>query len=150
MELTLYIREGVRVTEVTAPTFAGNEFTVSRPQDGQPAQTTEVIDGVRWVVATFPLAISPVSAGEFPLEGKIEVTAYVPGGRRRFGGVMNDPFFDAFFGGGGAQRKIPLSTEARTVRVLPLPDAGRPASFSGAIGKFTVEATRHAGEGHRR
>jgi len=142
VELVLQIREGVRVTEVTAPTFAGEAFTVSRPADAQPAQTTEVIDGVRWVVATFPLAISPVTAGEFPLTGKIEVTAYVPGGgRRRFGGALNDPFFDSFFGGGGAQRKIPLATPERTVRVLPIPEAGRPASYTGAIGEFTVQAS---------
>jgi hypothetical protein len=143
VELTLYIREGVRVTEVTAPTFEGTAFTVSRPQDGQPSQTTEVIDGVRWVVATFPLAITPVSAGEFPLVGKMEVTAYIPGGRRRFGSMMDDPLFDSFFGGGGTQRKVPLSTEQRRSRVLPLPEEGRPASFSGAIGKFTVEASAH-------
>lgn len=140
VELTLYIREGVRVTEVTAPTFDGTAFTVSRPQDGQPTQTTEVIDGVRWVVATFPLAITPVSAGEFPLIGKMEVTAYVPGGRRRYGSVMDDPLFDSFFGG-GSQRKIPLATEQRRARVQALPEEGRPASFSGAIGKFTVEAS---------
>lgn len=140
VELTLHIREGVRVNEVTAPTFAGNAFTVSRPQDGQPTQTTEVVDGVRWIVASFPLAISPVSAGEVALEGKIEVTAYVPGGRRRFGGMMNDPLFDSLFGG-GTQRRIPLSSAPRTVRVLPLPDAGRPAEFSGAIGSFSVSAT---------
>lgn len=142
VELVLEIREGVRVTEVTAPVFEGDAFTVSRPADGQPSQTTEVIDGVRWVIATFPLAISPVSSGEFPLVGKIEVTAYMPGARRRFGGTFDDPLFESFFGGsGGAPRKIPLSTESRKVRVLPLPDEGRPADFSGAIGKFTVEAS---------
>ena len=141
VELTIYIREGVRVTEVTAPTFEGTAFTVSRPQDGQPSQTTEVIDGVRWVVATFPLAITPVSAGEFPLVGKMDVTAYIPGGRRRYGSVMDDPLFDSFFGGGGSQRKIPLATEQRRARVQALPEEGRPASFSGAIGRFTVEAS---------
>lgn len=139
VELTLYIREGVRVTEVTAPTFVGDAFTVSRPQDGQPAQTTEVIDGVRWVVATFPLAISPVTAGEFPLNGKIEVTAYLPGARRRLGGALNDPFFDSLFGD-GTQKKIPLATPERSVRVLQLPEDGRPAGFSGAIGEFSVQA----------
>ena len=140
VELTLSIREGVRVTEVTAPMFEGTGFTVSRPQDGQPTQTTEVVDGVRWVVASFPLAITPVSAGQFPLVGKMEVTAYFPGGRRRFGGMTDDPLFDSFFGG-GSQRKIPLATEARTAHVLPLPEEGRPASFTGAIGTFTVEAS---------
>jgi hypothetical protein len=76
-----------------------------------------------------------------PLEGKIEVTAIVPGARRRLGGVLDDPFFESFFGGGGQQKKIPLSSEPQKVRVLPLPDAGRPADFSGAIGKFTISAS---------
>jgi hypothetical protein len=53
---------------------------------------------------------------------------------------MDDPFFDSFFGGAGP-RKIPLSSPARTIRVLPLPEAGRPADFSGAIGAFSVAAT---------
>jgi hypothetical protein len=135
----------VRVTEVTAPTFAGNAFTVSRPQDAQPTQTMEVIDGVRYVIATFPLAISPVSAGEAAIEGKIEVTAIVPGGRRRFG-AMDDPFFESFFGGGGQQKKIPLSSEPRQVRELTLPDAGTTSPAPSASSR-SRERHPEAGDG---
>ncbi|MEW6272014.1 MAG: BatD family protein [Thermodesulfobacteriota bacterium] len=140
MELRLYVREDVRVTEVTAPVLAGNAFTVSRPRDGQPAQTSEIIDGARYVVATFPLAVSPVTAGDHVLEAKLDLSAYLPAARRRFGGLMDDPFFESFFGGRGP-RKIPLASPARSVRVLPLPDAGRPPDFSGAIGRFSVSAS---------
>jgi len=140
LELELRVREGVRVTEATPPTIAGSAFTVSRPKDAQPAQRGEVIDGVRYTIATFPIAVSPVTAGEHPFTAEIEVTAYMPG-RRRFGGLAGDPFFDSFFGGGGVPKKITVETEPRGVRVLPLPEPGRPPEFSGAIGRFTVSAS---------
>lgn len=138
LELELWVRDGVRVTEASPPTFAGNAFTVSRPQS-EPAQRREVVDGVRYTVATFPVAISPVTAGEHPFQAVIDVTAYMPG-RWRFGGFIDDPFFDSFFGG-GTPKRIPIESTARTVRVLPLPDKGRPPDFSGAIGRFTISAS---------
>lgn len=38
-------------------------------------------------------------------------------------------------------RPVSVMAEATGIQVLPLPEQGRPASFSGAVGTFTVSAT---------
>jgi len=50
-------------------------------------------------------------------------------------------FFERFFsrGLGGAQTREPRS-EPLLVEALPLPEAGKPEDFSGAVGKFSVSA----------
>ena len=40
----------------------------------------------------------------------------------------------------GTQESVFRKTEAITVRVAPLPDAGKPASFNGAVGNFRLES----------
>jgi hypothetical protein len=57
--------------------------------------------------------------------------------------MMNDPFFDSFFG--GYQRKPITVTSPQVVfHVVPLPTENQPPDFSGAIGDFdlTVSADR--------
>jgi len=48
--------------------------------------------------------------------------------------------FDKMFGGEMKEEQIEVKSEPVTVHVMPLPDAGRPAGFSGAVGNFTVAA----------
>lgn len=141
--LRLLVRDDVRVTEVTNPTFTGGAFTVTRDPKREPEQTETVIDGVRYHVVTFPVAVSPVVAGSQRLDAKIELQALLPrsgaGGRH---GAFDDPFFDSFFGSFSAEpRKLPVATRPAEVRVLALPEEGRPPDFSGAIGTFTLTAS---------
>ena len=50
-------------------------------------------------------------------------------------------FIDKFFSGGLMQpRTIELQSDVLVVDALPLPDAGKPKTFSGAVGRFTVSA----------
>jgi hypothetical protein len=51
-----------------------------------------------------------------------------------------DPFFQQFFNQ-GEQKQITLATESVAVDSLPLPTAGRPADFTGAVGNYTMTAT---------
>ena len=51
-----------------------------------------------------------------------------------------DPFFRQSFNQ-GEQKQITLASETVSVESLPLPEPNRPASFSGAVGDFTMTAT---------
>ncbi|MEJ0090658.1 MAG: hypothetical protein WDM80_13065 [Limisphaerales bacterium] len=51
-----------------------------------------------------------------------------------------DPFMRQFFNQ-GEQRQITLASEPVIVKSLPLPEADRPANFTGAVGNFTIIAT---------
>ncbi|MBK9138971.1 MAG: protein BatD [Verrucomicrobia bacterium] len=57
----------------------------------------------------------------------------------------NDPFFDSFFdeafGGRFELRPARLVSPPRTIRVLPLPEAGKPEDFAGAVGQYSLAVT---------
>jgi len=58
-------------------------------------------------------------------------------------------FFDDFFNGGNRIQQIPLDlkTETGMVNVKALPENGKPADFSGAVGKFNFETSISGKEG---
>ncbi|MHC4953545.1 MAG: BatD family protein [Planctomycetota bacterium] len=43
------------------------------------------------------------------------------------------------------QKYTDVASQPATVRILPLPDAGRPSDYGGAVGRFTVRAETSAG-----
>jgi len=62
--------------------------------------------------------------------------AEMPGGMLG-NSMLNDPFFQNFFGG-TTEKQITVASDPDAFKVLELPVAGRPAGFSGAVGKFEV------------
>jgi hypothetical protein len=50
---------------------------------------------------------------------------------------FNDPFFQNAMGG-VTEKDITVASEPETLKVLALPTEGRPAGFTGAVGKFEV------------
>jgi hypothetical protein len=146
VELRLDIRGDVQVTEVTSPKLEGHAFTLTQPREQkEPPQQAITVGGVRYARFSLPAALSAVSAGEHGLEVAMTATALLPRRRPTRRGAFDDPFFDSFFGndpfgGGRERRELPVATGPRTVKVRPLPEAGRPADFSGGIGRFRIAA----------
>ena len=56
-----------------------------------------------------------------------------------FDDVFNDSFFQSFFGG-TTEKQITVASDPDALKVLALPAEGRPAGFSGAVGKFDVNS----------
>ncbi len=53
----------------------------------------------------------------------------------------NDPF-DNFFGGGSFNDvKYKIKSQPTVIHVKPLPDAGKPIGFGGAVGRFTISSS---------
>jgi tetratricopeptide (TPR) repeat protein len=50
-----------------------------------------------------------------------------------------DPFFGSLFG--GRRQQVTLESTPLVLDVLPLPEAGRPASFAGGVGRFELDVT---------
>jgi len=138
VDLKFYIRDGIRYRSqmpgITAEGFS--EIKLPRPVESQ-----EAIGGKSHTVYTFRTLTSPQRAGDLSL-GPAQVTMDVfqesPSRRRPFG--FDDPFFDSFFGGRDAKR-VTITSEPLKLRVRPVPDAGKPADFTGAIGRFALEVT---------
>lgn len=129
--------EGFWVEETPLPDVPWQERGLSRERVRElraqpgPRREQRVVDGVSY--DTYPVllrAVFPTGAGERQLPGpRFEIG--VPGRSRSL--------FLA-----------PTTVVARdappvTIRSLPLPDAGRPADFSGAVGTYRLEASLLAG-----
>jgi len=130
--LTLTLRlevRGIRVSDLQYPSVTADGFSVRG--FGEPAQRRERRAGGIVDVVEFTTEIVPVRSGRVPV-GPTTMQMNV---------VMNDrgdPFFGSMF---ARRRPRTVTAEPIEVEVLPIPTAGRPASFSGAVGRFSLDVT---------
>ncbi|MGH7787499.1 MAG: BatD family protein [Candidatus Binatia bacterium] len=122
--LTLYVGN-IRVREMNYPVFNTDGATFEK--FGQPEESNEVIDGRRYHTVRLRTTMTPLRPGPIDLDATMTVAASVD---RRSG----NQFFDSVFGGDVKPVDVPADAVPMTVR--PLPEAGRPADFAGAVGSF--------------
>lgn len=99
----------------------------------------EIIGGRRFAVAKLrEIALFPTVTGELKLEPLAMICDVQAERSRRslFDSFLSDPF-DTFF---STTRQIRVVSGEQTVRVLPLPAAGRPEGFRNAVGDFSLKA----------
>jgi hypothetical protein len=131
------------------PQVTGQGFTVEKLA-GPSQPTSETIDGHRYFIFTYKTAISAARAGKFDI-GPAQTKAVVMVSRRNSGArrqpfdpfnddnFFSNPFFQDPFGTISEPREITVSGDPVPLEVKPLPP-GAPASFSGAIGNFSMTA----------
>lgn len=121
VEVTLYVGD-VTARDVHFPALQASGVSIE--SFAQPSRATQVIDGRRYEVLRFRGAIVPLQAGRRAL-GPATMNLNLVQQQRHF-----------FF----AQRQaVELRSNAVDLDVLPLPAAGRPQDFSGAVGRFALE-----------
>jgi len=144
LELALYVSPELKL---------GRELEVSNlPESGLIVQPFQELRSRResvgehiFHVRRFRTKVQALTAGAFQLAPTLEVVLRIArDGRRR----SNDPFsmgrrfgssiFDEFFSHEERQA-VRLDVEPLELVVLPLPEENRPANFSGAVGKFSVD-----------
>jgi hypothetical protein len=113
------------------------------PRNAQYEVKTENVDGVTYNVVEVKKAfLFPQRTGKIEIE-PMEVECVV----REKSGKRNDPFSqffgnDPFFGMDAYKDAVyNIKSNAITVEVIPLPEAGKPADFPGAVGNFSMNAT---------
>ncbi len=104
----------------------------------------ENVNGVMYQVAELRKNIVvPQKSGNLTID-PITVTSIVQvrsQGRRKTGDPFFDNFFnDPFFNNSVQNVKKEVKSQPVTVRVKPLPESGKPAGFSGAVGSFSLKA----------
>src|SRR5262249_50751644 len=107
----------------------------------EPTQRQQVIDGEAFQVVHFQTSIIPLRSGPLTL-GPAALHLNVL--NRRRDRVFTDPFFERFFQDdpfNTERRPLELHSDPTALTVLPLPQEGKPASFSGAVGTFTLDVT---------
>lgn len=116
------------------PTFVGfwtEDLFVAQ----QLAARQEVRGGVSFNVAPLRrVALFPTGAGPHAI-GTLAVSCDIPQKRTRRGSLLDDFFAGDPF---GRARSVLLQSEELSLEVLPLPEEGRPAEFTGAVGRFQL------------
>jgi len=113
----------------------GSAFTLHNISP-QPQQATEVRGGKRFQTVTWYGGLSTTKAGTWPPDLTLKVTMSVHDGSARRRNPFGDPF------GGMIQKDVDLKSHKgpeAAIEVRPLPAEGRPADFSGAVGKFKLD-----------
>jgi hypothetical protein len=147
VDIQVGARDGMVASLNGPPTLNGDAFTLSKLPEN-PSRTEEVIDGKPFIVFTWHTALVAVKPGQLTLTIDTPLTVRVRNPGRPDGGffngsgfedLFNDPAFQSFFGT-STQRDVTVSSAPETFTVQALPTDGRPADFSGAVGKFTVSS----------
>ncbi len=109
-------------------------------QLGKPVEYQSVYDGRAYQVLEVRYALVPSGEGEYMIgPAKMDMTVFQPGRRSRRS-LFDDPFFDDPFFSSSRGRSMTLTSEPLALNVLPLPEEGRPAGFSGLVGTFQIES----------
>ncbi len=108
----------------------------------RPVTKEEVVGGKRYLVAEIKkTALFPTAAGEKtidPLEIEAEVRIRDRSTRDIFDRFFDDDFFSSPF---GRTVRTKIASKPVNINVTPLPEEGRPADFSGAVGRFKLESS---------
>lgn len=145
VNVSLYVPRQVQLRRLGLIEMEKSDFAIARfPQTNE--QTSTVIDGIGYYVLTFRSTLSSLRTGDLKvgpanLELLIEVPMQDGGQRGMFPPGFGQNFPPGFFPGMSEPRKLDVKSQQVTVKVLPLPNDGRPAQFSGAVGEFQMTAT---------
>ncbi len=135
--LELYLRNDVQNFgnfQLTGSPTDG--FNSGKPVELQNQRRRVQVGNHSYTVIPLAVPLTAIRTGQLTL-GPFTATAVVVLPSRDQGG---DPFFRQFFNQ-GEQKQVSLASEPVTVESLPLPEAGKPAKFNGAVGDFTMTVT---------
>jgi len=151
IQIKAYFREGTEAHMEGPLAVTGDAFTATG-LDAHPSRSQETLDGQNWVVLTWSSVLGAIKSGDYPLNVELPLLVRLRLGgdtsmeqrlQQMFGiahtnGFIGDDLDQIF--GRQVERHLVLRPPATQLQVLPLPSAGRPADFSGAVGHFDVTA----------
>jgi hypothetical protein len=141
VELRLYIDARVQPWEMTMPEVGGEGFT--RQPFPEPKRDQVQKNGRDYNVSIFKTVIAPSRAGKIVIgPSEMVFQARVPRARKNAPRSLFDLLDDDVLGSPyfSAVQKVKAKAEEVEIVVKPLPAAGKPAGFSGAVGNFQFAA----------
>jgi hypothetical protein len=133
LEVQLYLDRDARWDLRSMPTLSGDGFTTQKFD--KPSERNIELAGKPYTLVTFRTVITPGKAGKIeigPVPANLAVSK--PSRNRQrfdiFGRSLMDP-----------AQEMTVSAPLLEIEVKPLPVAGRPKDFGGAVGKFEFNAT---------
>jgi hypothetical protein len=138
-QTTLSIKFFTAVSLAGSPQYTPPKLAGFLVEDLPPQRNGKtVINGRMYYYSEIKMALFPVQSGRLPV-GSAAVNCQLQKN------IAVDPFpqsfLNNFFSGQlGASEPRSLRSDPLILPVMPLPSQGRPAHFSGAVGKFTITA----------
>jgi hypothetical protein len=139
VDIELGLRAGFVVGVHGLPALSGSEFTLNNLSQ-EPQHELRRIDGKPFEVLIWHSIIAAVKPGDYSLSIETPLTVKIRTQSQQesaLDDLLGDPFYQNKFGA-MVKRDITVMSPATDLKVLPLPTAGRPADFSGAVGDFKV------------
>jgi hypothetical protein len=131
LRIESFIRVDANAQQDSLPTLIGSDFLMNN-LSLRPAEEGVNVGDIEYIRDSWVTAISAPKAGDFPLQATRD-TYWTKSGPP----IPNDPFGPLFGRPPQLMHKDILSNKL-VMHILPLPDEGKPAGFTGAIGKFQV------------
>lgn len=136
-QVTLSVRFYTGVTLMQSPQYDAPSLSGFLAEDLPPERHGETsVHGRAYYYSEIKTALFPAQAGRQTV-GSARVKAVAPP-------TLEDPgspdFFARFFQQGMGGRVVELHSDPVALTAEPLPEAGKPAGFSGAVGQFTIAA----------
>ena len=135
--LKLYVSSSVTLRGLNAFERRADGFTVSK-LPAESSESVEMVNGSRYRVYSWPLTITPISAGPQDLNFQFTLSAQMPNQQNKRGSPFGGGVFDNFF---GRSERFNIYTPPTQIEVLTLPAEGKPDSYSGAIGQFNMQVS---------
>ncbi len=126
VDVVLYYPQAIQGAEM--PQLAEEGFTLGKML--QPAQSSTVLNGQQFSMATMKTFVVPAKVGKLELgPATMSVNAPKPNSRRNIFGQLVD------------WQQVTLQSDPHALQVLPLPKENVPPGFTGAVGSYAVTIT---------
>lgn len=142
--IKLFIND-LQVKNIQFPTFAHDGFAAD--PFPEPRRYNQSLGGVNYHVIEFKTFIYPTRTGDLTVgPAKLNANILIKSSRRsrdpfdRFGSIFEDEFFEGILGAYDV-KGVTLGSAELGIKVLPLPEEGKPQDFSGAVGKYEFDMT---------
>lgn len=133
LAFTFRFYRAVRLT--SNPQYAPPNFSGFWTEELPPKTYNTTVNGRQYSVTEISTLLFPARPGKFTLDSASLQCRVEDFNQDDF---FNDEFFSSFFSGGKVHT---MRTNPLSIDVTPLPDSGKPAHFSGAVGQYSISAS---------
>lgn len=129
------------IQNIQYPEFEHIGFSVGDYKE--PNRYQRVINGVQYDVVRFETSVYPTRAGDLSLGPATLACSllFKQSSSKNLGSIFGDDFFDGFFETYNTRTITLESADEVSIKVLPLPEEGKPKDFSGAVGQFDFDVS---------
>jgi hypothetical protein len=141
VDIEVGLRPGLVTSLNGLPTLTSGEFTLNN-LSRQPERSARAVGGVAFSVLTWHSVLAPIKPGTYLLAAEAPITVRIrlrPEQDAKLDDLLGDPFMQNKYGK-SVQKELKVDSPATALRVAALPTEGRPAGFSGAVGRFNISS----------